>query len=153
MKSAWRREISASKQCSLQRSGNPNMIGLYATHAHTLLLIFGILTTVAFALPLFLMPLSWARIMQFNVPEDSHLNIYFGRCLGAFILIIEWMIFRGATDAGLTITAFQILFAVFGMMLIVHLYGWMKGIQPKTENLENIFWALLLFLAGLFYPG
>jgi hypothetical protein len=129
------------------------MIGLYAAHAQTFLLIFGTITTTAFALPLFLVPLQWARLMRFSVPDENHLNIYFGRCLGAFILVIEWMIFRGATDARLTTITFQILFGVFGLMLAVHLYGWLKGIQPVTENLENIFWAVMLVLTCLFYPG
>ena len=129
------------------------MIGLYASHAQTFLWVLGIVTTLAFALPLFVAPLSWARLMLFKVPNETDLNVYFGRCLGAFILVVEMMIFRGATDAAIAPITFQILFAVFGIMLVVHLYGWMKGIQPVTENLENIMWAVLLVLAALFYPG
>lgn len=128
------------------------MIGPYAEHARTFLWVLGITTTLAFALPLFLMPLTWARLMLFKVPQDTDLNVYFGRCLGAFILVIEMMIFRGASDPSVTPITFQILFAVFGIMLVVHLYGWLRGIQPVTENLENIMWAVLLVLAALFYP-
>ena len=29
----------------------------------------------------------WARAMQWNIPDDTDLAVYFGRCLGAFILI------------------------------------------------------------------
>lgn len=128
------------------------MLGLYGQHAQAFLLTLGTITTIAFALPLFFAPLQWARLMLFSVPEDRNLAIYFGRCLGAFILVVEWMIFRGATDPALTRTTFEILFAVFGLMLVVHLYGWLKGIQPITENLENLMWAALLVLAVLFYP-
>lgn len=128
------------------------MIGLYGSHAQMFLWVLGIVTTTAFALPLFLAPLTWARLMLFKVPEETDLNVYFGRCLGAFILVIEMMIFRGAMDAAITPITFQILFAVFGIMLVVHLYGWLRGIQPITENLENIMWAVLLVLAALFYP-
>lgn len=128
------------------------MVGLYGSHAQTFLWVLGIVTTTAFALPLFLVPLTWARLMLFKVPEETDLNVYFGRCLGAFILVIEMMIFRGAMDSAITPVTFQILFAVFGIMLVVHLYGWLRGIQPVTENLENIMWAVLLVLAALFYP-
>ena len=128
------------------------MIGLYAEHARTFLWVLGLTTTLAFALPLFLVPLTWARLMLFKVPQDTDLNVYFGRCLGAFILVIEMMIFRGALDPRITPITFQILFAVFGIMLVVHLYGWLRGIQPVTENVENIMWAALLVLAVLFYP-
>ncbi|MEQ1550258.1 hypothetical protein [Sphingorhabdus sp.] len=128
------------------------MIGIYAAHAQSFLLVLGIITTLAFALPLFFAPLKWARLMLFKVPEDTDLNVYFGRCLGAFILVVEMMIFRGAFDPAITRITFDILFAVFGIMLVVHLYGWLKEIQPVTENLENIMWAVLLVLAALFYP-
>ena len=129
------------------------MIGLYASHASTFLLVLGIGTTFGFALPLFIAPLQWARLMLFSVPADDHLAIYFGRCLGGFILVIELMIFRGAANPALTVITFQILFAVFGVMLAVHLWGWLRKIQPVTENLENLFWLALLMLAALFYPG
>jgi hypothetical protein len=128
------------------------MLGYYSSQAQIFLWVLGIVTTLAFALPLFIAPLAWARLMLFSVPEDKNLNIYFGRCLGAFILVIEWMIFRGAIDTAMTPITFQILFAVFGIMLLVHLYGWFRGIQPVTENLENIMWAGLFLLAVLFYP-
>lgn len=128
------------------------MIGLWSAHAQTFLLVLATITTLALALPIFLFPLAWARLMQFSVPEDRNLAIYFGRCLGAFILVVEWIAFRAAFDPSMTVIAFQILIAVSGMMLAVHLYGWAKRIQPVTENLENIMWAALLVLAALFYP-
>jgi hypothetical protein len=128
------------------------MIGLYAAHAQTFLWVLGVVTTLAFALPLFVAPLTWARLMLFSVPEDRNLNIYFGRCLGAFILVIEGIIFCGASNPAITPLTFKVLFAVFTLMLLVHLWGWLRGIQPVTENLENIMWAVLLVLAALFYP-
>ena len=95
------------------------MIGMWGEHAQTFLLVLGLITTPAFALPLFFAPLQWARLMLFKLPEEENLNIYFGRCLGAFILVIETLIFRGAFDPEVTALTFQTLFAVFGLMLIV----------------------------------
>jgi hypothetical protein len=127
-------------------------MGQYSAHAQTFLMVLGVVTTLGFAIPLVLVPLHWARLMLFSVPEDNHLSIYFGRCLGAFILVIEGIIFRGAIDSSVTPITFQVLFTVFGLMLLVHVYGWLRKIQPITENLESLMWAGLMALAWLFYP-
>jgi hypothetical protein len=128
------------------------MMGHYSQQAQGFLWILGIATTLAFAIPLFLVPLKWAKLMLFSVPKDDHLNIYFGRCLGGFILVIEYMIFRGAMDSAITPITFQILFAVFGVMALVHIWGWLLKIQPVTENLEILMWLVLMGLAWIFYP-
>jgi len=128
------------------------MIGIWSTHAQTYLLVFASLTTLLFALPIFFKPIQWARIMQWNIPEDTDLAVYFGRCLGAFILIVELISFRAAiTGEGLRF-AFEVLLAVFSFMLIVHIYGAIRKIQPITETLENILWLVLLVLTLCFYP-
>ena len=53
-------------------------------------------TTLVFALPIFLVPLTWARLMRWRIPQDVDLAVYFGRCLGAFILIVEALMLRAA---------------------------------------------------------
>ncbi|MDQ2105771.1 hypothetical protein [Azospirillum isscasi] len=127
------------------------MLGIYAQHAQTYLLVLMISTTIFFALPIFIAPLTWARLMLWRIPEDKDLAVYFGRCLGAFILIVEFLMLRGAGGEG-TAYAFDVLFAVFGLMLAVHVYGAIRRIQPITETLEIGFWALLLVLNTCFYP-
>ncbi|MGO4002969.1 hypothetical protein ABVN23_17945 [Pseudomonas fluorescens] len=49
--------------------------------------------------------------------------------------------------------AFDILFVVFSLMFVVHVYGALKRIQPLSETLEIGFWAVLLVLNVLFYPA
>jgi hypothetical protein len=49
--------------------------------------------------------------------------------------------------------AFDILFVVFGLMFVVHVYGALKRIQPITETLEIGLWMILLVLNTLFYPA
>jgi hypothetical protein len=44
--------------------------------------------SLAFALPLLFVPLSWARIFQWRVPDETHLTIYFGPCVGALAATI-----------------------------------------------------------------
>lgn len=60
------------------------MLGLFGAHSQTFLLIVMATTTVAFALPIFAVPLTWARIFRWRIPDDTDLAVYFGRCLGAF---------------------------------------------------------------------
>ncbi|NUB06790.1 hypothetical protein FW320_11465 [Azospirillum sp. Vi22] len=129
------------------------MLGLYAQHAQTYLLVLMIGTTLFFALPIFIAPLAWARLMLWRIPQDTDLAVYFGRCLGAFILIVEFLMLRGATTVETTAYAFDVLFCVFGLMLAVHVYGAIRRIQPLTETLEIGFWALLLLLNTRFYPA
>ncbi|WP_428312754.1 hypothetical protein [Hydrocarboniphaga sp.] len=129
------------------------MIGLYSSHATTYLLILMVSTTLAFALPIFLKPLVWARLMQWKIPQDTDLAVYFGRCLGAFILIIELVALRAALTGADLRLAFDLMFCVYGFMTVVHVYGALRRIQPITETLEIGFWILLAVLNLLFYPA
>src|SRR5512137_382724 len=112
------------------------MLGIWAPHAQAFLFVLMIVTSAAFALPIFLVPLAWARRFGWRIPEHTDLAIYFGRCLGAFILIVELLMLRAAiTGTGLVFT-FQVLIAVAVMMTIVHIWGALQRIQPISETLE-----------------
>tara|TARA_R110001599_G_scaffold234579_1_gene433741 strand:- start:1827 stop:2129 length:303 start_codon:yes stop_codon:yes gene_type:complete len=91
--------------------------------------------------------------MLWRVPEDTDLAVYFGRCLGAFILVIELLMFRALLDPEIRIFVFDTLYAVFLLMLFVHIYGAIRRIQPITETLEIGLWLLLFVLNTLFYPA
>ena len=72
------------------------MLGLWSANAADFLLILTLATTLVFALPIFLVPLTWARLMAWQIPQQTDLAVYFGRCLGAFILILEALMLRAA---------------------------------------------------------
>src|SRR5690349_11997698 len=129
------------------------MIGTWAEHATTFLLAFGAVAGVAFALPIFLMPLAWARAFRWKLPGDTDLAIYFGRCLGALALVLSAFTIRaGLSGEGVNLM-FQIMIPVFVGMTVVHIVGAMQRIQPITETIEIAFWAGLILLGLLFYPG
>ena len=129
------------------------MIGIWAPHAQAFLFALMIVTTAAFALPIFLAPLAWARRFGWRIAEPTDLAVYFGRCLGAFILIVEMLMLRAAlTGTGLVFT-FQVLIAVAVLMTIVHIWGGLLRIQPISETLEIGLYAGLGLLAVAFYPG
>jgi uncharacterized membrane protein YsdA (DUF1294 family) len=129
------------------------MIGIWGSHAQAFLFVLMIVTTAAFALPIFLAPLAWARRFGWRIPEHTDLAVYFGRCLGAFILIVELLMLRAAfTGTGLVFT-FQVLVAVAVLMTIVHVWGAVQRTQPISETLEIGMYAGLGLLAVAFYPG
>ncbi len=129
------------------------MVGTWGSHAQAFLLALMLVTSAAFALPIFLAPLAWARRLGWRIPDDTDLAVYFGRCLGAFILVVELLMLRAAlTGTGLVFT-FQVLIAVAALMTVVHVWGALQRIQPILETLEIGMYAGLGILAVLFYPG
>jgi len=122
----------------------------YAVHYLATLMVG---TTFLFALPIFIAPINWARLMLWRIPDDRDLAIYFGRCLGAFILIVELLMLRAVTMGNGVTYTFDVLFCVFGLMLLVHIYGAIRRIQPITETLEIGLWTVLLMLNTVFYPA
>ncbi|HLA31012.1 MAG: hypothetical protein WAW12_06885 [Pseudomonas sp.] len=129
------------------------MLGLWSAHAADFLLILTLATTLVFALPIFLVPLTWARLMAWQIPQQTDLAVYFGRCLGAFILILEALMLRAALTGEAMHTAFELLAATATMMIVVHVYGALKRIQPLSETLEIGFYVLLLLLTLMFWPA
>ncbi|MHA6194281.1 hypothetical protein ACX3YG_07920 [Pseudomonas wadenswilerensis] len=129
------------------------MLGHYAQYSREYITTLMILTTLFFALPIFIAPLRWARLMSWTIPEHEHLAIYFGRCLGAFILVVEATMLRSSTTGTSFSYAFDVLFLVFALMFVVHVYGAIRKIQPLSETLEIGFWMILFVLNVLFYPA
>lgn len=131
----------------------PDAAGPWDAHARAFLLALVALVMIAFAVPLFVTPVRWGRVMRFAIPADTDLAVYFGRCLGAVALAIAAIATRAAlTGAGLAVT-FDLLVAVAGLMVVVHVWGAVRGIQPWTETVEIAFWLLLLVLTLAFHPG
>lgn len=129
------------------------MIGIWSENAQTFLLVFGIVGAIAFGVPIFLMPITWARVFRWNLPDVTDLAVYFGRCLGVLALVLNTFVLRAAlTGEGIALI-FQILTLVFIGMTLVHVWGAVRRIQPVTETIEIGFWAGLLVLALLFCPA
>jgi len=128
------------------------MLGQFSDYAVTYLWVLGSITTFTFALPLFFVPLIWAKCMLWRVPEDTDLAEYFGRCVGAFVLVVEFFILKAAMTGQHLQFTFDMLMVVFSLMLIVHIYGALRRIQPITETLEIGLWAFLLVITIICYP-
>jgi hypothetical protein len=128
------------------------MLGLWSAYSQAYLLTLVCVTSLVFALPIFLVPLSWARWFGWRIPQEHDLAIYFGRCLGAFILIVEALMLRAGLNGQGLVVAFQVLLAVAVMMVLVHVWGALLRIQPISETLEIGMYSGMFLLTVLFYP-
>lgn len=128
------------------------MLGLWSAYSQLFLIVLVCVTSLVFALPIFLVPLTWARWFGWRIPQERDLAIYFGRCLGAFILIVEALMLRaGLNGEGLLFT-YQVLLGVAALMVVVHIWGALLRIQPISETLEIGMYSGMFLLAVLFYP-
>ena len=107
----------------------------------------GVLFLVVFAMPLLLSPLRWARIFQWELPEDTRLAAYFGRCLGAVAVALVFGCLRAARDPANHPLIFEILSLTGALLLLVHIWGAIRRQQPWTETAEIALYAVATGLA------
>jgi hypothetical protein len=68
-------------------------------------------------------------------------------------LVFDGFILRAALTGSGMVWVFQFGIAVFSGMTLVHIWGAVRRIQPVTETIEIAFWAGLVILGLLVYPG
>lgn len=128
------------------------MIGVWSIYSAAYLYTISIAILILFALPLLFVPLTWARLFKWQIPEHQHLAVYFGRCLGGIATVLAAVAIMAARDRSLQPLFFKLMIMVFSVMTIVHVYGAWRKIQPLTETVEIIFWAGLVILTLCFAP-
>src|ERR1044071_138059 len=89
-----------------------NMIGMYAEHSGTFLRVFAVLTALPFSIPILLAPLAWARTFRWTVDAQPDLALYFGRCLGAFALVLSFVAWHVAGQPELQPLYFKMLIGI-----------------------------------------
>ncbi len=128
------------------------MLGMFGAHAQGFLFWFVAVTLPVFVVPLTLAPMTWARVFQWRLPEDPDLAFYFGRCLGALALTTEYFSWQGSRNPAIAPVALVGLGAFCAIMVIVHVDGAIRRIQPWTETAEIAFWLSAAIACMLFYP-
>jgi hypothetical protein len=99
---------------------------------------------VVIALPLLLMPMKWARWFGWKLPEGNpDLTVYFGRCLGGASLAIIITVARGIPDPKANHLIFDLVAMTSGLMIGVHVWGWIRKTQPLSETVEIAVWAVV----------
>jgi len=107
---------------------------------------------LAFALPLLLSPLRWARRLRWRLPEDTDLTVYLGRSLGAVATALSVGGLLAARDPRRHRIVFPMA-SLAGLLLTgVHIWGAVQKRQPWTETAEIPFWAAVAAGAAASYP-
>lgn len=128
------------------------MIGVFAEYSSAFLRVIAVLTTLAFAIPISLAPLAWARALRWDVDVQPHLAVYFGRCLGVVALVLSYAAWLAAAQADVQPFFYKLIIGIYALLTVVHIVGAVQKVQPWTETAEIPFWGGLTLLAVLFYP-
>jgi len=107
---------------------------------------------ILFALPFLIAPMKWARRAGWKIPEETDLANYLGRSLGAMAVALIIMMYIGARDPWEYRAIFDLMILTGIFLLGVHVYGFIRKVQPLSENLEIIMYAALVLLTWYFYP-
>ena len=129
------------------------MIGIWQDYAAFYLVVAGVAMLGAFGFPLLVAPMSWARLMRWEVPPPGNLIVFLGRSLGMFICVIAAYAFKAAATPQAQPFFFELMLWTFAGMIALHVYGAIKKAQPITETLEIGLWVFLVLVTLLFYPG
>ena len=128
------------------------MVGIWSSYSSHYLYVLGISILGAFALPMLLVPITFAKVLRWQIPDHEHLAIYFGRCLGGLAAVIAAFGFKAAGSPELKPFFFQLAISAFCILTLIHIYGGIRKIQPITETIEIAFWFGLIVLTVCFYP-
>lgn len=128
------------------------MIGVWSEHAQAFLLVATILSAAGLSLPIFLVPLAWARRFGWTIPEHTDLAVYFGRSLGVLAVTINLLTLRAALTGEALLPAFEVTLVVSLLMVVIHAYGAIRRVQPVSETIEIGFWAAIVLFALACWP-
>ena len=129
------------------------MIGLLGEHSAAFLRVFAVITLLAFAIPIAVAPLAWARALKWDIDPKFHLALYFGRCLGAVAIVITCAAWYAALHPEVQRFYFGLQIGIALLVGIAHVVGAIQRVQPWTETAEIAFWAALVLLGLLFFPS
>ena len=128
------------------------MIGIWTSYSDVFLIIAGVTMLATFGLPLLLVPMSWARVFRWEVPQPRNLVIFLARSLGVFISIMAIFAFKVTRTSTFKPLYFDLMLWIFGGMILLHGYGAIRKTQPITETLEILLWIALSVITACFYP-
>jgi hypothetical protein len=111
------------------------MIDPSARAASWFLWILGSSFLVAYALPLAVAPLRWARLFRWKVTRDP-LTLYFGRCLGGAAIANCVISMRLAPTISHHPQWLEFIAISGGLLALAHTIGAIEGEQPWLETAE-----------------
>jgi len=129
------------------------MIGIWQSYSDIFLYVIGIAMLVAFGIPLTIVPLRWARVLRWEVPQTENLAVFLGRSLGIFISLLAIFAIKVTSDPAAKPFFFDLMLWIIAAMTVLHLYGAIRKTQPITETIEIALWVALLVMTLGFYPS
>lgn len=129
------------------------MVGIWQAHATSYLVVAGIAMLAVFGIPLLVVPMSWARVMCWEIPSPGELPTFLGRSLGLFVCVIAAYAFKVAAAPQAQPFFFQLMLWLFIAMIGLLVYGALKKAQPITETIEIGLWVGLVLVTLAFYPA
>jgi hypothetical protein len=128
------------------------MIGIWRDHCSTFLFWFPVLILSFFALPMLFVPLRWAKVIGFRLPDHTDLAVYYGRSLGVAAIGICVMSFVARKAPVAQAAVVDGLLVISTLYVVTHAHGAIRKIQPLAETLEIGFWVGLALLLLAVYP-
>lgn len=114
------------------------MIDAVHPAASWFLWIVGLAFLLGSALPLLFVPLRWGRLFGWDVSRADGFTVYLGRCLGGVAVALSLATFRAAPAPAAHLQTLEILLASAALLLLVHIWGALRGGQPWQENAETV---------------
>lgn len=112
--------------------------------ARVFLLVTAVGFLLVYALPLLLVPLTWARVFRWHVAAVADpLTVYLGRCLGAVAVGVLFVVARAAMAPRDHRDVFMLLALIGVLMIAIHGWGALRRAQPWTETAEIGLYALV----------
>lgn len=115
--------------------------------------IVGVAFLAGSALPLCFVPLTWGRLFGWSLPMDTAFTVYVGRCLGGCALVLSIATFRAAPDPDHHLQTLEILLGASMALLIVHVWGALRRVQPWQESLETAMYLGINVYGVYLYSG
>jgi hypothetical protein len=118
--------------------------------AQIVLLVAGASVGLFYGVPLLFVPIHWSRAFRWKAPADLRLARYFGRCLGAGVLVLCAVALVGAFQPEHTRLALGACALMLALQGAIHVVGMLEKAQPWTETVEGFVWlAMALGFAAL----
>ena len=129
------------------------MIGIWQSYSDAYLYIAGVAMLATFGIPLLLVPLRWARVFRWEIPQPENLVVFLGRSLGIFISLMAIFAFKATVTPAAKPFFFDLMLWLYVGMIALHVYGAIRKTQPITETAEILLWVVLFLITLCFYPG
>ena len=128
------------------------MIGIWQSFSDVYLYVIGVAMLATFGIPLLIVPLRWARVFRWEVPQPENLVVFLGRSLGIFISLMAVFAFKVTYSPAAKPFFFVLMLWLIVAMIVLHAYGAIRKTQPITETVEIVLWVILFLITLCFYP-